>query len=190
MACSEPFAGGSAHFVCAQCESRRFSFDYSVSAFRFRGLVREIIHRIKYGQEYWLRRQAASWLFEAFRDSRLTRPAPDLLIPVPLHPVRLRERGFNQSDAIAEIVASRLQLSCKPVLQRVRQTESQTGFDRAQRISNLRGAFIVREHAPVHDLHCVVVDDVFTTGSTLDACARALLSAGAASVRCATVARG
>ena len=188
--CSEPFPGGYPSFICTSCKERRFSFLCAVSAYRFRGAVRDVIHRIKYHSDYGLRVQAGRWLVRTLRDPRMRTPQPDLLIPVPLHSLRRRERGFNQAEAIAEWVSHRCRIPCIRALVRIKNTATQTGFDRKKRISNLRGAFILHHNRDVLAKHCVLVDDVFTTGSTLDACARVLRAAGAASIRCITVARG
>jgi ComF family protein len=113
-----------------------------------------------------------------------------VLIPVPLHPARLRERRFNQSEALAEWAARRRGLRVEQPLCRRLHTITQTHFDRRQRMRNLRDAFALRHNADVKDKSFLLVDDVLTTGSTLDECARVLLEGGARSVRAITVARG
>ncbi len=102
---------------------------------------------------------------------------PELVLPVPLHPRRLRARGFNPAGLLAQAVARSHELPCDPVaLQRVRDTPSQTGLDRRARRRNVREAFTARRPGPAR---VWLVDDVATTGSTLTACARALRAAGA-----------
>jgi ComF family protein len=113
-----------------------------------------------------------------------------VLAPVPLHPARQRERRFNQSAALAEWVSHRLDLPVEQPLRRKVHTITQTQFDRRQRMRNLRDAFALRHNAAVKDKNFLLVDDVLTTGSTLDECARVLLEGGARSVRAITVARG
>jgi ComF family protein len=110
----------------------------------------------------------------------------DAVVPVPLHPRRLRARGFNQSADLAE----GLGLAVLHALARTRWTEPQTGLPAARRHRNVRGAFAVRRDAgDLRGLCLVLVDDVSTTGATLEACARALTGAGAAEVRALTAAR-
>ena len=102
---------------------------------------------------------------------------PVCVVPVPLHPQRLRERGFNPAALLARELARRRGLRCGPTaLERVRDTPSQTGLARAARRANVRAAFRARGAAPAH---VWLVDDVVTTGATLEACARALRRAGA-----------
>jgi ComF family protein len=102
----------------------------------------------------------------------------------------LRERGFNQAEALAETLAKQVQLPMMRFLERRRYTDTQTRFDRVERMQNLRKAFAMRNNTKVRGKHLLLLDDVMTTGSTLHECALVLREAGAASVRAITVARG
>lgn len=188
--CSQPYDGVVPTFTCPNCQDEGFSFECAVAVVRSRGIVREMIHRLKYGREMWLARPLASWMYEGLSDPRLRGDPIDALVPVPLHPRRLREREFNQS----ELLAARLsRLSGIPVLnalRRVRYTTTQTKLDRKHRRQNLRDAFILSKNTCVTNGNLLLVDDVLTTGSTLDACAATLLEGGARSVRALTAARG
>lgn len=114
--------------------------------------------------------------------------APEAIVPIPLHPARLRERGFNQSLEIAKGMAGELGLPPSPhLLERVRDTPSQRTLKREGRIANLKDAF--RGHPAVRGKHILLADDVMTTGSTLKIASNALLKAGAASVSAAVLAR-
>ena len=203
--CSWPFpapAGGAAlstlglHRTCANCYGRDFAFDCAVSARRHDGAVRDLIVRFKYRGEQHLRRPLSAWLAEAFADPRLARRPADALVPVPLHPRRLRERGYNQAEECARALGRRVRLPVWPVLRRARYTGTQTLLSREERARNLTGAFALaggwRARRWRHGLDgtdVLLVDDVFTSGATVDACARVLLAGGAASVRVLTIAR-
>lgn len=176
-------------FDCANCAHRKLHFDAAVSAFRSRGIVRHVILDFKYGRRMHLRHLVASWLFVALKDDRLRQRDFDLIVPVPLHPARQRERGFNQAALLAELLSCKISIPARPVLERVRYTTTQTAFDRAERMENLHGAFRLRKNADVQQLRVLLVDDVLTTGSTLSECARVLKKAGAASVYAVTAAR-
>ena len=143
----------------------------------------------KYNRQIYLRHLVGSWLFAALDDERLRGRAFDAIVPVPLHPARERERGFNQSALLAQLLSAHMSVRAKAVLERIRYTTTQTAFDRAERMQNLHGAFRLRKNADVRDLRVLLIDDVLTTGSTLSECARILKTAGACSVHAATAAR-
>ena len=188
--CSEPFSGAITQtFSCANCEHRTLHFDSAVAAYRSRGLVRKLVHEFKYGHQRHLRHPLAEWLGETMSDPRLQGRRFDLIVPVPLHPARERERGFNQATLLAELLARQVAVPLRAVLERIRYTTTQTAYDRAERMENLRDAFRLRKNMNVRELHVLLIDDVLTTGSTLSECARVLKEAGAISVHAATAAR-
>ena len=110
-------------------------------------------------------------------------------MPVPLHPTRERERGFNHASLLSELLSAQTSICSQRVLERVRYTTTQTALDRSERIENLHNAFRLRKNADVRGLRVLLIDDVLTTGSTLSECARVLKRAGAISVHAATGAR-
>jgi ComF family protein len=188
--CSEPFSGEiDSAFSCPNCRQRHFAFECAVSAYRSRGLVRDLILRFKYGRQYYLRRQLGLWLAAGLEDERIRRRRADAIVPVPLHPRRQRARGFNQAAALCPLLGAAAGLPTWPALRRLRFTETQTHFSRAERLRNLRHAFVAVPRWPVVGAHLLLVDDVFTTGATVNECARVLRQAGAASVRVLTIAR-
>jgi len=188
--CSEPFEGAIiSEFTCANCEHRVLHFDAAVAAYRSRGIVRRVILDFKYGRQLHLRHLVARWLFAALDDDRLRRRRFDIIVPVPLHPARERERGFNQATLLADLLSARMSVQNKPVLERIRYTTTQTAFDRAERMENLHGAFRLRKNMDVRELRVLLIDDVLTTGSTLSECARVLKKTGANFVHAATAAR-
>ena len=194
---------------CADCCARAPAFSHAVVPYRANGVVREVIHGFKYQTKKHLLGVLGAWLAEGLWDPRLRDPAPEVLVPVPLHWWRLRRRGFNQAELLARYLVSecnglqketksqtlglsplKIGLRVECLLERHRDTGTQTVLDRAARLQNLRSAFRLRAQAQVTGLHVVLVDDVLTTGATLDACAQVLRAAGAASVRALAVARG
>ncbi len=188
--CSEPFEGAiTGTFTCANCAHRAIHFDAAVAAYRSRGIVRQIVHDFKYGRQIYLRHLMARWLYAALDDERLRGRRFNIIIPVPLHPTRQRERGFNQATLLAELLSAEIQIQCKPALERIRYTTTQTALDRAGRMENLHNAFRLRKNTNVRGLRVLLIDDVLTTGSTLSECARVLKGAGAISVHAATAAR-
>jgi len=188
--CSEPFEGSiNTAFSCANCAHRTIHFDAAVAAYRGRGIVRDVIHEFKYNRQIHLRHLVARWLRAALDDDRLRGQQFDVIVPVPLHPARQRERGFNQATLLAELLSAHASIPCRPLLKRVRYTTTQTALDRSERMGNLHNAFRLRKNADVRGLRVLLIDDVLTTGSTLNECARVLKRAGAISVHAATAAR-
>jgi competence protein ComFC len=165
-------------------------FESARAAVVAEGVVLEAIHRYKYQQAEW---------FEPFLADLLCREAvPSLreggwtaVVPVPLHPRKERERGFNQAGRLATRLGRAGELSVRhDWVRRVEFTRTQTLLTRNQRAANMRGAFEVRPGLRLHGERIVLVDDVLTTGATTSACAKVLLDAGAARVAVWTLARG
>ena len=180
--CAAPGVNG----LCHWCSQYPRGFDSLRSPFRFEGAVRDAIHRLKYKGE----RAAAGPLAELMAEYLGRNPAPvDALIPAPLHPLRLRSRGYNQSALLAREIGKRLNLPVREdLLVRVRNPRPQVETQSQQeRRSNVAGNF---EHrADATGLTALLIDDVATTGSTLSECSTALKSAGASRVHALTLAR-
>jgi ComF family protein len=144
------------------------------------GPARTLAHRLKYSDRGELAPPIARWMARAGAD--LLADA-DLLAPVPLHPLRLWRRRFNQAALLAREISRQTGKPCDlGALLRVKATQSQVGLSRAQRAENVQGAFRVAEGAAVRARKIVLVDDVLTSGATVNAASRALLRAGATRV--------
>jgi len=189
--CAMPFVGAvEGRFVCGYCTELGFHFEQGVAACLARGVVLASIHHFKYDRQMYFGTHLADWIVTAGR-AHMDWSDVDAVVPVPLHPRKKREREFNQAEYLADAVGAAFE---KPVwkrhLRRVRDTGTQTKLSREERLRNLRDAFEARDGGAWKGKRVVLVDDVFTTGATLDACARVLRIAGAAEVRVLTVARG
>ena len=167
---------------CPRCRLRAGPVARGRAIGAYDGTLRSIIHALKYGGRRSVARSLAALL--ARHGAPLLADA-DLVVPVPLHRSRKRARGFNQAAEIAR----HLPIAMRDVLRRVRPTSSQTDLPAAERHANVRDAFAVRRTARFDNCVVVLVDDVSTTGATLEACARVLREAGAREVRALTVAR-
>src|SRR6478609_11616344 len=133
--CSEPFEGSiTGAFSCANCAHRTIYFDAAVAAYRGRGIVRDVIHEFKYNRQMHLRHLVGRWLCAALDDERLRDHQFDVIVPVPLHPARQRERSFNQACLLAELLSAHTSIPCKPLLKRIRYTTTQTALDRSERM--------------------------------------------------------
>lgn len=178
---------------CGLCRQSEPLFAKAAAYGSYEGGLRELIHLLKYDRVRPAAAVLGRMLAEAVTDlTSLFDDAAPIVVPVPLHPAKQRQRGFNQSELIAAECLKRNPLHltmCTAALVRQRPTESQTGLTRHQRQENIRGAFRVPRPELVARRDVLLVDDVFTTGTTVSECARVLRRAGATRVFVATVAR-
>ncbi len=186
--CGIPFEGKGEDHICSRCITSPPPYNAARAALKYDGSCKELIHAYKYLYKSHLRRPLSLLTADILR-SFAVEQNPELLIPVPLHKSRLRSRGFNQSLLIAETLSKNWQIPLlRQGLIRTRRTTPQVELTRAERLTNLKGAFTVKETETVADKHIMLVDDVFTTGATLSACAETLLKAGCSRVSAVTVA--
>jgi ComF family protein len=196
--CGERLAGPYGLFAegeirCTLCRRLEPPYVKAAAYGSYESGLRELIHLLKYDGV----RPAANVLGRMLADAMvplqpLFAADPVLFVPVPLHTHKRRQRGFNQAELIARS-ALKLQpfrrFELKPILDRTRETQSQIGLSRHDRRENLRGAFAVTAPEVIRGREVLLVDDVFTTGTTVSECALVLRRAGAAKVYVATVAR-
>lgn len=190
-ACAMPFphdiGGDNSDVLCAACLDSPPSFRSGRAALMYDDTSRKLILRFKHGDQLQAVRTLVPWLAEAGAD---VIASCDLIMPVPLHRWRLLKRRYNQSALLALALGKR---AGKPVLvdtlRRIRATPPQGRLKKAERQDNVKNAFVVSDVAAISGKTILLVDDVFTTGATLNACAQTLLNAGAASVDVLAVAR-
>jgi len=187
--CGEPYDGALfGEFLCSNCREREWSLAWGRSPYRAEGAVREAIHAFKYRQQFHVLRTLADWLEDGYRQFAAGERW-DALVAVPLHPVRHRTRGFNQSEELCRVLGRRQGIPVLRCLKRVRPTPKQAWLSRGPRLRNLLGAFEFKRRFDVEGRRLLVIDDVFTTGATAEACARILVSQGASRVAALTIAR-
>ncbi len=188
--CARPFeAETGENHLCESCLRKRPLFNAIETPYLYEGSLKNAIHRFKYGGRSGLACFLGPLLGSFAKDHGLGVDHP-LVIPIPLHPRRLRERGFNQSKLLSEHVAEGLSAELDFLsLRRIRYTLPQTGLGRHERRKNVRGAFRLQDNSRVSGRTVFLVDDVATTGNTLNACAKTLLKGGADKVFCLVLAR-
>jgi len=189
--CGYPFYGAVDESLdtrlCPHCEGLDPAFGEGRTCVLLRGPARSLVHALKYHNGLYIIEDMlhffasspglAQWLSSA------------VLVPVPLHPRRQRKRGYNQAEILAHALSklasdtadnNAYRPQVKPLLRRVRHTESQTRYDKQTRLKNLKDAFALKTHAEISpETRYIVIDDVFTTGATLNSCAKVLRRAGA-----------
>jgi len=180
LTCGHPFYGVvEGDRMCPHCEGLAPAFREGRTAVLFKGPARALVLELKYHRGLHVLDDMAEIFRRVPRLGAAVRGAT--LVPVPLHPRKARVRGYNQAELLAEVIAQVAGGGTKVALLLCRRidTESQTAFDRRTRMANLKNAFALAKDAtlnPAH--HYILVDDVFTTGSTLNNCARVLQRAG------------
>jgi ComF family protein len=184
--CGRAFPRGTDSHLCSDCLQEKLFFDWGRAAVLYEGIFAEAIQRFKYQGDIHLA-GPLGWFWNKINLDALSFEA---IIPVPLHPSRLRERGFNQALLLGKILEKiHNKKVLTKVLRRTRNTVPQVELDHSERERNVRGAFAVSNQQEIMDKTLLLVDDVFTTGATVNECARVLKKSGAGQVFVLTLAR-
>lgn len=185
--CAQPYPATTSRHLCGTCLKRPPAFSTVHAASIYQGMAKEAVHRLKYRGQLTLAKPLGQLIGLTF--VQCGRPfLPHCIVPVPLHPRRLRQRGYNQALEIARPLARQMEIPLDlRLLQRIRQTTPQQGLPAAARRRNLRRAFTLASSAA--GLKILLVDDVMTTGETVRECSRTLRAGGAAEVQVAVFGR-
>jgi len=187
LTCGLPLPDGGAH--CYDCrKGRKHAFTFVRSAAVYEGRLRELIRKFKYQGRDYLHRTLGALLVDVVKTNEALQSS-EMIVPVPLHWMKRMLRGFNQSELLALHISEYLGKPMVRALKRTRPTRSQFRLSREERAKNIDGCFSICEKNDCRQKRVLVVDDVCTTGATLDECARILLDAGAKQVYGLTVAR-
>ncbi|MGB2559971.1 MAG: ComF family protein [Akkermansiaceae bacterium] len=192
--CGEAYEGDiRSDFSCHNCHNLSFDFEFARAPLHASGDGRTLLHDYKYRRLIHLTGDLGDLLHKGLSDPRFTPYLNSgILVPVPLHWTRQRKRRFNQAEELSLHLSKRTGMNCRDMLERKRKTTTQTRFNRSRRLENLSGAFALkpRFQEEIQGRHIILVDDIFTTGSTANACARVLLKSGATQVAVLTLLRG
>ncbi len=171
--------------TCLNCKSNNFHFELARASLNFDDKVVGVIHKLKYARYKFLAKPLAYLLYDKLitQDWKI-----DLIAYVPLHPKRETERGYNQSRELAHHLATLTTLEIFDGIERIRNTPTQTKLSRRERQENVKDCFKVTDKSKVKDLNILLIDDVYTTGSTTNEISKALLKAGANKIYVLTVA--
>ena len=171
-----------ATFVCEECKNVDFGFESAKAPLKYDGVGKKIVHALKYhGYKKVVEKLATPLMLQVLGEGSF-----DAVVPVPLHRSRLRKRGFNQAELLARGVATRINATVSDTLEVVRSTGDQVELSAAQRRANVAGAYTAK--APVQG-RILLIDDVFTTGAAMSACAGTLIRAGAQEVHALSLCR-
>lgn len=166
--------------ICPSCMRKQMHFDRAFSPCAYEGVLKELILLFKYKNKDYLGTPLSRIMVEFIRDYNLPMDFIDLIIPVPLHKARLREREFNQAEVLSNHIAPIFNKRVLPDgLIRTRDTKTQTELEIKERLRNVRGGFTVRKSKDIESKNILLVDDVLTTGATSSEAAHTLKKAGA-----------
>ena len=175
--------------LCGNCMENKTYFSCARAVVSYETIILNAIHQFKYGNNISVGALLASFMADfSFPDVDFTDYS--LIIPVPLHIKRLRQRGFNQSLILAQALAKKWQIPVNfSLLKRHKFTLTQTGLNKTERKQNIKGVFEVSNKKKIAGKNVILVDDVYTTGATINECAKTLIKAGAQKVTVLTLAR-
>ena len=172
---------------CVSCFGKNFYFTTNRSTFVYHEIMRDLLLELKFNQDKQIAHSLGKlW---ATHVSALLQEVPSstYLVPLPLHSKKQRERGFNQAEILTHHLSALLNIPTEQVLQRIVDTPPQSGLHPRQRMENVSGAFTVAKNISTQGKSYIIIDDIYTTGASLNECAKVLLDAGAANVNCMTL---
>lgn len=176
------------HSSCPDCKAGIFYYERAYSCFEYKGMGKVLLHKLKYEGRTGLARVIAGLMEERLKNEGLK---TDAIIPVPIHEKKLEARGFNQSYMIAEELGRRLGRPVIDCMERTRETKAQYNLDKVQRQMNIVDAFSVRIRYNIDKYKSILLlDDIYTTGSTVNECSKTLKEAGAGAIYVITAATG
>jgi len=171
--------------ICSSCSTKTFYFTQNRAAFVYEDLIRDLIHEIKFRRRKHVA-QGLGRLWATFVAENI--PAGANIVPLPMHPKKRRARGFDQAVELATALAAAKNIKPALILERTRITPPQSGLHPRQRAENVHGAFRIKPGVNVKGQNYILVDDIYTTGASLNECARILKASGAAEVSAMTLA--
>lgn len=166
--------------ICAKCVRKQLHFDRAFSPCAYDGIIKELIHNFKYGKKDYLGATLSRLIIEFIKEYSLPMDFVDLIVPIPLHETKLREREFNQAQILGGHIAKEFnKIVSDDILIRNRYTNSQTGLEFEKRLSNIKGSFSISGKNSVKGKNILLLDDVLTTGATSSEAAYILKNSGA-----------
>lgn len=175
---------------CVYCQKETFYFSYVVVGYVMNPHLRHVIHRFKYAKGLYLLPFLSRCLLGAFQDERISTLSPEqwVMTSVPVHPIRERERGYNQAHLLATAVAPKVSFPYEELLNREYHTTHMAGLNKKERAEKIQSAFSVKPEVDIPK-NILLIDDVFTTGATSNGCTKVLKKAGAERVIVVCLAR-
>lgn len=189
--CGKPLKDNPLIKKCYNCKKHPYYFTRAISAVEYHGTIKEAIYKYKYGKKTYMYKTFGPILVQAIRASNIDISDIDIIVPVPLHRMKTIKRGFNQSELLGKYISQsfNIPLNTKNLI-RHKKTLRQNNLDRSDRRSNIKNAFRVMKKENFVGKRVILVDDIFTTGATVDECSKVLVNAGAKEIIVVTLATG
>ena len=172
---------------CDNCKNR--NLDRILSATSFKGIVREAIHKLKYSYLEELSVPLSLLILNYLQNINCQIDNSFIIVPVPMHPKKKRRRGFNQSEEIAKIISQSTNIPLSTTLIKIKETKPQMELNRIERMENIKNCFAITNKKEIENKTILLLDDVYTTGTTIEECAKVLKENGAKEVWGLTIAR-
>lgn len=186
--CGKPLQDWYYPSICTDCTINRHFFERGFTCVFYGEKEKKIVYDIKYNQKAYIAAKIAEIMKERLKSANIN---PDCILPVPMHKMKLKERGYNQAEILSVYLSELTGIEYKNnILLRIKNTEPMSRLSLSERKNNLRNAFAVEKKEKIKGKRILLVDDVYTTGSTADECSKALLAAGAETVWVLTFASG
>jgi len=175
--------------ICADCIGKNYFFKQSWQCCEYSGIIKELIHKLKYNRRLYTKHLFSNILLDYF-NRHIGRQNIDIILAVPMHKDSIDRRGFNQAQLLTEALSEKTEVpSLRNTLLKIKKTKDQIGLNRYQRMKNLKDAFTIKNKQPIEKKRVLLIDDVFTTGTTMDECAKVLSLSGAESIYTLSLAR-
>jgi len=187
LRCGHPKTSNTSNpYACLSCQSRQFHFESHRAAFVYDGVVRDMIHHIKFQNDRQAAQGLGQVLAEAAHEWGFNTSYADYIVPIPLHPSKKRTRGFNQAAILAKPLSKTLGISMAgDMIKRTKKTAPQSGLSVTGREQNLSDAFAYNKRKyDISNKKILLIDDIFTSGATMSTCAKLLMANGAVKVTC------
>ena len=175
--------------LCVDCKRKKYSFEFARSIGVYLGILKECIHLFKYYGEKKLAEPFGKLLIDYLIKNQEFKKGIDLIVPVPLHKNDLKRRGFNQSILLSRTIGNYFSIPVEEILIKKKLTSSQVNLSKKEREKNILRAFSIERIEEIKDKNVLILDDIFTTGSTVEECARELKKAKARNIFVLTLAR-
>ncbi|TAH61250.1 MAG: ComF family protein [Gottschalkiaceae bacterium] len=187
--CGKPAYGEKISSECSYCSGKEFYFTRAISSLEYRGVLRDTIHKYKFEDKAYMYKAFGELMLRTVLNENIM--PIDIIVPVPLHRRRKAERGYNQSELLAKYLSQNLDIPLdKQNIKRIKRTNIQNKLDRLERQKNLKDAFKVEDKGVFKNKRVLLVDDIFTTGATVNECSRVIKECGSNEIIVITIATG